>query len=791
MNVASLSPPEKAVSDDRQMTDEQLIGWYAKILDSVRLRYRKLQRFARVLAQRFSNSADYSLEGVPLDQFITCLVESDHFLVYTHCLEEEGIYVVAPATLSHRPDAIRRLLIEAFHVDEITNDDGTRLAGNSEFLGNEYDEAQYLLVLSPRDHFLWNGRVQLLRMSPLDLDPKDNHVRLIADGPQRRLLLAKQVISELFIPVGDDGEPLDASSGHLKCATETQAHLPHVNKELRKIARATNRLAESIVDSVHHVRSSLRLRDGSQDLLENWYLFASEHGQHAQRYMDPTSLIKFGRLLMKMAISWVSFICDDCDPTDRKTFKWAVNALEFTLHRTKRSIVQMQEEQFEMLRHKVASCMTLLIGHFDILGARSTLEAKEKEKQEVLQPQLQTGQSTSQSKDHISVSSEQRDPLSLLESSTRMFWDKVSQSLEAVENSRVFLGLQRRAVGRVLDDEKPEDRSLVFLASCSSNISIRWQQARFIGAGAFGSVYSAVNLDSGSFIAVKEIKFQELAGLPNLYSQIKDELSVMEMLHHPNVVEYYGIELHRDRVYIFEEYCPGGSLAALLEHGRIEDEGVIQVYTMQMLDGLSYLHSQGIVHRDIKPDNILLDARGAIKLVDFGAAKVLAKNQRTLQRSRRLPDTVFPQNGASNNVILTMNHSLTGTPMYMSPEIIKNERKGRHGAMDIWALGCVVLEFATGKKPWSNLDNEWAIMFHIGVATQHPPLPEPGQLSPLGINFIKRCLTIDPSQRPSATELMEHPWMVEFRETFLNDESEGLTNPSAEISEQSRAKCPP
>ena len=75
------------------------------------------------------------------------------------------------------------------------------------------------------------------------------------------------------------------------------------------------------------------------------------------------------------------------------------------------------------------------------------------------------------------------------------------------------------------------------------------------------------------------------------------------LLHHPNIVEYYGIEVHRDKVYIFEEYCQGGSLAQLLEHGRIEDEGIIQVYTLQMLEGLAYLHSEGIVHRDVKPDS--------------------------------------------------------------------------------------------------------------------------------------------------------------------------------------------
>ena len=194
-------------------------------------------------------------------------------------------------------------------------------------------------------------------------------------------------------------------------------------------------------------------------------------------------------------------------------------------------------------------------------------------------------------------------PYGYIDANTRMFWEKVTQSLRDLESGRTQIGSEQRLLGRVLDDNKPEDRSLVFLASSSSNISIRWQQGRFIGAGAFGSVYLAVNLDSGSLMAVKEIKFQELSGLPNLYSQIKDELGVMEMLHHPNVVEYYGIEVHRDKVYIFEEYCQGGSLAALLEHGRIEDEGIIQVYTMQMLEGLAYLHSQGIVHRDIKPDS--------------------------------------------------------------------------------------------------------------------------------------------------------------------------------------------
>ena len=100
--------------------------------------------------------------------------------------------------------------------------------------------------------------------------------------------------------------------------------------------------------------------------------------------------------------------------------------------------------------------------------------------------------------------------------------------------------------------------------------------------------------------------------------------------------------------------------------------------------------------------DILLDHMGVIKFVDFGAAKIIAKNQRSMQRSRRPIEGPGTQGGG-----LSMNNSLTGTPMYMSPEVIRNSQRGRHGAMDIWAMGCVVLECATGKKPWSNLDNEW------------------------------------------------------------------------------------
>ena len=218
------------------------------------------------------------------------------------------------------------------------------------------------------------------------------------------------------------------------------------------------------------------------------------------------------------------------------------------------------------------------------------------------------------------------------------------------------------------------------------------------------------------------------------------------------------------------EFCEDGSLADQLSHGRIDSEEVIMMYAYQMLQGLQYLHAkvsevvdladpQHIEHRDVKPENILM-TRTALKFVDFGAAKVIQKRNQTMAKTRALK-TKGPGEGPA-----VMN-SLAGTPMYMAPEVIKpNDRPGALGAADIWSMGCVLLECATGRKPWSNLDNEWAIMFTIGIATQHPPLPENGELSDAGIAFLRRCLTLEPSLRPDASTLLEDPWLQGVYDQF-------------------------
>ncbi len=109
---------------------------------------------------------------------------------------------------------------------------------------------------------------------------------------------------------------------------------------------------------------------------------------------------------------------------------------------------------------------------------------------------------------------------------------------------------------------------------------------------------------------------------------------------------------------------------------------------------------------------------------------------------------------------------MTGTPMYMSPEVIKGSNEGRLGSIDIWSLGCVILEMSTGRRPWASLDNEWAIMYNIAQGNP-PQLPSREQLSEQGIDFLKRCFERDPKRRASAAELLQCEWIKSIRQQVV------------------------
>lgn len=182
-----------------------------------------------------------------------------------------------------------------------------------------------------------------------------------------------------------------------------------------------------------------------------------------------------------------------------------------------------------------------------------------------------------------------------------------------------------------------------------------WVKGELIGKGTFGKVYLALNVTAGEMIAVKQVDVPQTMSDKNSERQkevidaLHAEVETMKDLDHFNIVQYLGFEALPDTYNLFLEYVPGGTVGmALRKHGRFETS-VSQYFTRQVLDGLAYLHSCGILHRDLKSDNILIDLDGVCKISDFGISK----------KSRNI---------YANDAEMSMQ----GTIFWMAPEVIHN-----------------------------------------------------------------------------------------------------------------------
>ncbi|KAK4881354.1 hypothetical protein RN001_004673 [Aquatica leii] len=225
-------------------------------------------------------------------------------------------------------------------------------------------------------------------------------------------------------------------------------------------------------------------------------------------------------------------------------------------------------------------------------------------------------------------------------------------------------------------------------------VTFTWQRGIKIGQGRFGKVYTAVNNNTGEMMAVKEIALQR--NDKHTIRQVAEELKILEGISHNNLVKYFGLEVHKDEMLIFMEFCAEGTLENLVagtENGL--PELLIRRYTYQLLLGVAELHTRGIVHRDIKTANIFLtDDGNSLKIGDFGCATKIKAN------------TTMP--GELQGFV--------GTQAYMAPEVFMKTSAGGHGrAADIWSVGCVVVEMASGKRPWAEYDSNYQIMFKVGM----------------------------------------------------------------------------
>ncbi|KAI4337761.1 hypothetical protein L6164_016137 [Bauhinia variegata] len=254
-----------------------------------------------------------------------------------------------------------------------------------------------------------------------------------------------------------------------------------------------------------------------------------------------------------------------------------------------------------------------------------------------------------------------------------------------------------------------------------------WLKGELLGRGSFGSVYEGIN-ENGLFFAVKEVSLldQGSQGKQSVL-QLEQEIALLNQFEHENIVRYYGTEMTESKLYIFLELVTQGSLLSLYHRYYLQDSQV-SAYTRQILHGLKYLHDRNVIHRDIKCANILVDANGSVKLADFGLAKATKLNDIK---------------------------SCRGTAYWMAPEVVRGKDRGYGLPADIWSLGCTVLEMLTRQIPNAHLELV-QVLFKIGKG-EPPPVPD--DLSRDARDFILQCLNVNPNDRPTAAQLLDHSFV--------------------------------
>jgi serine/threonine protein kinase len=260
------------------------------------------------------------------------------------------------------------------------------------------------------------------------------------------------------------------------------------------------------------------------------------------------------------------------------------------------------------------------------------------------------------------------------------------------------------------------------------------QSDTLLGTGAFGAVYLGVHDSTGEMVAIKKVRLG--ADSDDARKQVEllvCEIKLMKQLEHPNVVRYLHAERQGDCLCIFMEYMAGGSLNGLLKKFGKLSPNVVKVYMRHSLEGIAYLHRRNIVHRDIKPDNILLASSGDAKLSDFGT-------------SREFND--------SANLL-----TVTGTPWFMAPEVVKGS--GHGAAADMWSVGCTMLQLVTGKAPMEEFPNPVTAMYQIATHPEKVMQLIPASLSSECADVIRACLHEDPMQRATAPQLLSFPYFLE------------------------------
>lgn len=248
-----------------------------------------------------------------------------------------------------------------------------------------------------------------------------------------------------------------------------------------------------------------------------------------------------------------------------------------------------------------------------------------------------------------------------------------------------------------------------------------------IGHGSFGAVYFATNAHTNEVVAVKKMSYSGKQ-THEKWQDILKEVKFLRQLKHPNTIEYKGCYLKEHTAWLVMEYCLGSASDLLEVHKKPLQEVEIAAITHGALQGLAYLHSHALIHRDIKAGNILLTEPGQVKLADFGSASMAS-----------------PAN------------SFVGTPYWMAPEVILAMDEGQYdGKVDIWSLGITCIELAERKPPLFNM-NAMSALYHI--AQNDSPTLQSNEWTDSFRRFVDYCLQKIPQERPTSAELLRHDFV--------------------------------
>ncbi|KAG5509784.1 hypothetical protein GH5_05653 [Leishmania sp. Ghana 2012 LV757] len=296
-------------------------------------------------------------------------------------------------------------------------------------------------------------------------------------------------------------------------------------------------------------------------------------------------------------------------------------------------------------------------------------------------------------------------------------------------------------------------------------------KGELIGKGSYGAVYRGMQRSNNRIIAMKEIRLPRVVEQQLLQPEqlavtaispagaasspvmlvssaleesafvkeveaIKRELTLLKQLSHPNIVRYLNDEVVDGTLRIYMEYVSGGSVtAALKSYGSFEEPQAAAI-CYQLLQGLAYMHRRGIIHRDLKGDNLLLETSSQLKIADLGTAK-----------------SIISSATATANIV--------GTAYFMAPEVLQPNGAAAGTAADIWSVACCVIEMLTGRPPLADLPNQFSVMMAIGgsaTVSLSKYIPADNKWSGEVLDFISQCLRANPADRPAAVDLLQHSW---------------------------------